>query len=179
MNPVYLSTSSTSTKQLVAEAGYPQGIELRMLLIALPQHHRAGELLQGMLAKAGIKAVLEPLERLAAIDKNLAGDFDMWPMGRVYMPDPDNQCRDLCSYGSGNRSGLDNKDLDKLFEEGRSTFDLKKRHEAYAKVDRLRVEEAFVPTISVSPEPIFTQKYVLGLDTEWENYDPRSVWLDK
>jgi ABC-type transport system substrate-binding protein len=166
-------------KQLMAEAGFAQGVDIRMLLIATPQHQKAGEILQGMMAKAGFKVVLDPLERLAAIDKAKAFNFDIWPLGRVFYADPDAQCRDLCSTASGNWSGQKNLEMDKLFDEGRSTFDVKKRHEAYVKIDKMRADELRVHTVSVSPEPMFTQKYVKGLDTDWETYELRSVWLDK
>jgi peptide/nickel transport system substrate-binding protein len=49
-------------KQLVTEAGYPQGIKTKLLTLNAPENVAAATAVQDMLAKAGINAELDPVD---------------------------------------------------------------------------------------------------------------------
>ncbi|MCL4535155.1 MAG: ABC transporter substrate-binding protein [Bacteroidetes bacterium] len=168
-------------KQLMKEAGYENGIDFKLLLIAQPAHVQVSELFKNMLDKIGVRLTLQPAERTETINMTKSGNFDIYTVGVGYRPDPDAQTRNLATYGFGNWTGHQNKALDDCMAEGRSTYDDKKRDEAYRKCDRIRHEDAYLLTFYTISDEVFVQKYVEGFNTEWstETYDFRETWLNK
>ncbi len=65
-------------KALLAEAGYPDGFETTLRLPPPPYARRGGELIAAMLAEAGIRARIEPMEWAAWLEKVFKGkDYDL------------------------------------------------------------------------------------------------------
>ncbi len=168
-------------KQLMTEAGFPNGIDLKLLLIAQPAHVQVSELFKNQLERIGVRLTLQPAERTETINMTKSGNFDIYTVGVGYRPDPDAQTRNLSTYGFGNWTGHQNKALDDCMTEGRSTYDDKKRDEAYRKCDRIRHEDAYILPYYTVSSSVFVQKYVEGFDTEWsgETYNFRATWLNK
>ncbi len=168
-------------KQLMNEAGYPNGIDLGILLIAQPAHVQVSELFKNMLDRIGVRLALQPAERTETINMTKSGNFDIYTVGVGYRPDPDAQTRNLTTYGFGNWTGHQNKALDDCMAEGRSSYDDKKRDETYKKCDRIRHEDAYILPFYTVSSSVFLQKYVEGFDTEWsgETYQFRATWLNK
>jgi peptide/nickel transport system substrate-binding protein len=112
---------------------------------------RAAPVFQQQLKEVGIDVVLSPLDPPAYIKKIVdEADYDMgWFSGGVYAMDPNvssiyYECDNWTPRGA-NTTHYCNKDLDKLFVEGRSTADLNKRKEIYHQVAKILNED--VPTL--------------------------------
>jgi peptide/nickel transport system substrate-binding protein len=133
-------------KQLMAEAGYPGGIDVTLDFISRPEDLQNAQLYQQMLEQIGIRLTLQPSERVAWVQKTLAGDYDFSAF-QTGVPRPDSDLTltaYLATKGTSAWVGLDNPEIDRLLAEGRSTYDLQKRVAAYNKVQTMVHEEAYV-----------------------------------
>lgn len=61
-DPGLVETNIEKAKELLAEAGYPDGLTIKMISSQMPSYATMDQLLQAQLAKAGIKLELEPVE---------------------------------------------------------------------------------------------------------------------
>jgi peptide/nickel transport system substrate-binding protein len=133
-------------KQLMAEAGLAGGIDVTLDFISRPEDNQNAQLYQQMLEKIGVRLTLQPSERVAWVQKTLAGDYDFAAF-QTGVPRPDTDLTMtayLATKGTSAWVGLDNPAIDKLLEEGRSTYDPAKRVEAYNKVQTMVHDEAYV-----------------------------------
>ncbi len=167
-------------KQLVKEAGFPDGVEVTQSVIARQPEQRIGEMQQQMWAQAGIKGQLEALERLAFNDKLLANRFDtgFWRDSTVAL-DPDYTFRRFAKGGASNFSNYYNPELEKCFTEGRSNYDEAKRAEIYKRCQRIVYEDAAIGSGYRMPEIKVYNKAVKGHTVQFIFNDLRRVWLDK
>ncbi len=142
-----------AARQLLEASGWKlngQGIRekdgkpLRLQLMSLERYSQEAQLVQGMLKEIGVEVSIEMLEAGALLEKAAKGDFEMTVMGSIEQ-DPDALYDDMHSsqIGGMNDSGIDNKQLDRLLEAGRSTLDMEQRKKVYADVQRLAVQEAY------------------------------------
>jgi peptide/nickel transport system substrate-binding protein len=171
---------SARAKQLLAEAGQKEGVEVRMLTFTFPEYLQAAEVYQTMVAESGFKLVIDPLERLAWIAK--AQKFEGWEIafwGWGSVADPDTISRNLVSTGLGNWSGVANKERDELMAQGRSSYDPARRAEAYKKVWQTVYDEAHILFTYQNYQNLTMQKHVQGLSTEWVDWEAREAWLNK
>jgi peptide/nickel transport system substrate-binding protein len=168
------------SKQLLKEAGMPDGFTMRMLTFDITDYQRAAELYQGMLSKVGIKLVPDILERLAWIAK--AQTFEGWDAalwGWNAVTENDSISRNLVSTDLGNWSGVVNPERDKLMAQGRQTSDPAQRHQIYKRVWETVYEEANINfTIKIFSNLTY-RKNVHGLRVEYgESWEPREAWIE-
>jgi peptide/nickel transport system substrate-binding protein len=131
-------------KQILSQAGYPNGLDLGLLLISREPDRTMAPVIQSYLEAVGIRTEIMELERLMAIEKANAGDWDLYQaMAGLPQPDTqvlmDNQWR---TNGAWNRSGYSNAEMDALLDELSVTFEPKKRIELYHKMQRKLLDEA-------------------------------------
>ena len=65
-------------KELLAEAGYPNGVDIGEIVVAAGRNEAYATVLQANLAEAGITAKLTALEYGAAVDRSAIQDFDLY-----------------------------------------------------------------------------------------------------
>jgi peptide/nickel transport system substrate-binding protein len=133
-------------KQLLAEAGFPNGLELTL---NGPQGRyvrdkEVAEAVTGQLAKAGIKATLRTYEFVAYLN-NLIYKHKGGPVWLIGWGTPTIDAETI--YGPLFRTGANlttysNPDLDRLFDEAQTIMDEKKRLEQYHRINKLWVEDA-------------------------------------
>lgn len=99
---------------------------------------------QAQLSKLGWEIEPVVIEYATAVDQVIARNYDVAEsqmVGAGITIDPG----DLASYyetdGSANYAGYSNPDLDKLFDEARTTLDVAKQKELYAQVQQILVED--------------------------------------
>lgn len=99
---------------------------------------------QAQLSKLGWEIDPVVIEYATAVDQVIAHSFDVAEsqmVGAGITIDPG----DLASYyqtdGSSNSSGYSNPDLDKLFDEARTTLDVDKQKDLYAQIQQILVED--------------------------------------
>ncbi|MGQ9602430.1 MAG: ABC transporter substrate-binding protein [Candidatus Bipolaricaulia bacterium] len=122
-------------KELLAEAGYPNGFKAKM---KLPQpyepHIRTGEIIADQLKEVGIELELEIIEWgrwLSEVYTN--ADYDLTVIGHIGRLDP---AAMLSGYGPARpdyyyRRGYSNPDLDELMVKGETTVDEAQRKVIY------------------------------------------------
>ena len=139
-----------AAKELLAEAGYPDGFEMTITCDESQQRHDIAEMVQEMLSPLGITVEIRPMERGAYIDKVIAGELECFSLGWT----SDTGDPDYALYASfhssqhgaaGNMSFYTNEEVDELLQTGRTSTDPEVRKEAYLKAQEIIWEE--VPCI--------------------------------
>ncbi|HLR64615.1 MAG TPA: glutathione ABC transporter substrate-binding protein [Pseudogracilibacillus sp.] len=134
-------------KELLAEAGYEDGFTTTIWTNDSEQRMDTAIVVQSQLDEIGIDVEIEELEWGAYLERTANGDHDMFILGwSTVTSDADYGLYPLfhsSQHGSpGNRSFLDNEEVDKLLEDARMATDQDERQELYSEVQELLVEEA-------------------------------------
>ncbi len=170
-------------KQLLAEAGLPNGFAFSILCAAsyeggLP----VAQVIQSQLKQIGVAANLEVVEWGTYIDRWVKRDYQGIVELRGGGADPDRFLyRMLHSTGSVNNFLFKNAQVDELLEKGRSAVDYKTRKNVYDAAQKLIVEKAPVIFLYVGNENAAMQKYVKGFNVMPNGalYYLEETWLDK
>lgn len=140
-------------KQLIAEAGYPDGFTVKMKIISAENYTKPAEIIQEQLRQVGITLEIEKMERGAWFsDVFNGGDFEItYYAVPIVVIDPDfatySTFHSSMINGKGNFNNVSNPELDKLLEKGRASQDDAERAEIYKKVvEIVRDESYIVPT---------------------------------
>jgi len=169
-------------RQLMAEAGYADGIDVTVDFISRPEDTQNIQLYQQMLQQIKVRMTLQPSERVAWVQKMLSGDYAMGTFLSGVRPDPDLVLGyRFAKGGPGNYALWETPELDKLFEEGRTTYDTAKRQEVYEKASNIIGEEAYVGFVWRRSGAAAMRKTVQGFVPVWGGVISNSTeyWLDK
>lgn len=139
-------------KQLVAEAGYPNGVDVTMRVISASNYTKPAEVVQAQLKEIGINISIEAMERASWFDIcYTGGDFDI----TIYANPVQVIDADFGAYpfmhsseanGGNNYMGINIPELDELLDKARLSTDEEERKELYLKVcEIVRDESLFVP----------------------------------
>ena len=139
-------------KQLLAEAGHPDGFDCTLLSTAqYGMHSSTAEISQAYLSMIGINATLDLPDWATRVQKGNAGEYDIAVMGTsADSNDPDGIARIIdptlpTSFVAS--TGLDIPEIHELLAEGRSTFDTEARKKVYEKLEGIAIEE--VPIVGL------------------------------
>jgi peptide/nickel transport system substrate-binding protein len=129
-------------KKLLADAGYPNGFETRLTYgTYMSQIQEQAEAIAADLAKVGIKATLEPLERAVMWDNYKGKKLQMYIYWWDDAPEPDRYVYSL--FNSKSRDYYyKNAKVDELLEKGRTIMDRGERAKVYAEVDHFLYDDA-------------------------------------
>ncbi|MCL4534109.1 MAG: ABC transporter substrate-binding protein [Bacteroidetes bacterium] len=168
-------------RQLVKDAGYPNGVDVEHLIIAREPDQSLVQAVKQSWDAAGLRTTVEPCERTACIQRTRAGDFEAYAFGTSGSPEPDTIASYILPGGANNRIGYDNPDVTSLMSEARSTYDSKQRADIYKKVQQILFEDAPYGTTYLVMESIVFNKAVKGLKVQFTSdvMDYDEVWLDK
>jgi peptide/nickel transport system substrate-binding protein len=135
-------------KKLLAEAGHPNGIDVRFLTgpaIVEPGLRQTSEAIVADLAKVGIRTQQRYIGEIGPyvtqVKEGKAGPMFEWSWGYYSVFDADAILYDVLRCGEA-YSYYCNKELDDLIDAGRSTLDAKRRQETYARAQRILFEDA-------------------------------------
>jgi peptide/nickel transport system substrate-binding protein len=167
-------------KDLLREAGYPNGIEVTLDTIARQPELRISEVLQSMWNAAGLKTTINAIERLAWIDKvNTAKKFDAAIWGGPMMFDPGFTGLYLKTGAAQNWGSYSNPEVDKLIDQADASYDAKEREQMYKRIQRLVYEDAYISYGYVLPTFKATTSKLMGVKFQWTRVDLNEAWLDK
>ncbi|MBI2304441.1 MAG: hypothetical protein HYU86_06800 [Chloroflexi bacterium] len=136
-------------KEKLKEAGVPDNFEFTLSVAsAFPDWVQQGEMIQSMLAKIGVKAKLELVERAKMSTLRNAGDFEAESVGSSGDTEPH---QDLVGkfYSKGARpknfdpNNPDTKKVDALIEKGDSVYDIEERRATYSELQKLLIDLAY------------------------------------
>jgi peptide/nickel transport system substrate-binding protein len=160
-------------KQLLTDAGYPNGVDIEVKVINRPAEKRSVEVLQGMWEKAGIRAKINLLDRLPWVDDGRSGKFE--GLSHVNSSSVDPLLQQPTRTGSTyNWPGYSNPEMDKLWQQATAEYDGAKRVEIYKQIQKLIYDDAFHLIGYMYPDTSAISKKVQNLTLQ-QNY--RYVWL--
>ena len=163
--PAFNTFDIAKAKELLKEAGYPNGFKTKIWINDNPTRRDIAVILQDQLKQIGIDAEIETLEWGAYLEGTARGEHEMFILGWVTVPgDPDYGLFPLLhpsSFGgAGNRAFYDNPQVSKLLEEARNTIDPDKRKELYEQVQLIVQEELPYYVICFQSQNIAMKKSV-------------------
>ncbi|MBY2915361.1 ABC transporter substrate-binding protein [Rhizobium leguminosarum] len=158
--------NAAKAKQLLADAGVAPGTEISIYTLGGSQDEmQIATAAQQMWAAAGIKLKIEQIDKATRAAKQKASDFQMvvstWTND---IADP-NEATSYFAYFpliQSYRSGWQNKDVDKLYEDSQVEADAAKRAAQYAKIQEVFKEGAPIVYMYESPYPVALSKKVKG-----------------
>ncbi|QDS34275.1 glutathione ABC transporter substrate-binding protein [Brevibacillus brevis] len=155
-------------KQLLAEAGYPNGFKAKIALNDNKARISVAEVLQQQLKPIGIDLQLDVMEFGAYIEAASKGETDLFMSGWGNATgDPDYNQANLYhskAHGApGNHSFYNNPEVDKLIDEGRRETDPEKRKKLYEKAQQIEMNEAPLIPFRFSENLAAIQKNVQGV----------------
>lgn len=151
-------------RQLLAEAGYPNGFSTR--IVTSPTYEggiAVAQVIQEQLRAIGVNATLENIEWGTYINRWVARDFDTMIELRGGDPDPDRFLyRTFHSTGAVNNFLFKDSAIDRLLERGRVNVDPDRRKAVYDELQRALIEAAPAVFLYVPMETQVLQGYVRG-----------------
>jgi peptide/nickel transport system substrate-binding protein len=172
---------AAKAKQLLTEAGYPNGINIQLNLIQRSAEVRMSEALKSMFDAVGFNVQLNTLERTAWVQAAQGMQYEMGMNRPAVRGDPDLQSTELLCKAPGNWARYCNTEFDKCFEQGRSEYDDAKRIEIYKRCQRILYEDAIFGTTYMLPENIVYSKKVENLQVQFysDRFNARAAWLNR
>jgi peptide/nickel transport system substrate-binding protein len=176
-------------RQLLAEAGYPEGKDLPPLELWTSSKHTAvlqeQEAIKQNLERLGIRVELFTAQNWNQFRTEVVGKH----LGAMYryswfadFPDPDNFLFSLFhSQSSENCANYSNPVVDHLLEQARSEGDYLKRIELYRQAEKLIMTDAPVVNLMYYTGEYLFQPYVQGIELNalGARYIPmKKIWLD-
>lgn len=152
-------------KQLLAEAGMPNGFSCQLLSTSSPLVHQAtAEVLQQNLRDIGIDAQLRLHDWTTRVAMGNRGQYDLAIMGSVInWPDPDSLSLFLDGPASYSRSfGFKSERMNAIFAEGRRESDPAKRRAIYDELQRASAEECPIVWLALRSQAFGVQARVKG-----------------
>ncbi|GIV80623.1 MAG: ABC transporter substrate-binding protein [Litorilinea sp.] len=169
-------------RQLLAEAGYPDGIELELMPTTQYQETvRAAQVLQQQLAEAGITATINALEWSEWLEKEGNFQYDAYICNWNGLIDADQYY--YLQHHTGlifNFTGYSNPEFDRLVEEGRSISDFEERYKIYEQANKILVDDAPYVYMYNKQEIRAYRPYVKGFTVRPDQANNFwTVWLDQ
>lgn len=176
----------TRAKQLLAEAGYPNGFRTTLMVTSGygPQYVRQAEWLVEDLAKIGIKVELEEVEYATYFSSRWPGEkYDMGVGPQTPFLEPDEHLRvQLHSDGARNWYNISDPKLDKMVTEQARNSDPDERTKEIKEIQR------YVLTDVVNPINVWDRPVEVFVQPSVRNHNPQpaygfqelaSTWLDQ
>lgn len=175
------SFDMNKAKQLVKEAGFPDGVDVVDDFFHVEVMQRTAEAFKQTWDQVGIRTTLNVSERTAFVSKLQAGNFQVANSIRQWGDsDPDAYSNRLTSTGPFNFAHFENTDLDKCMEEGRNTIEDAKRAEIYKRCQRIIYEQVPYDQIWFTPYALVVNKKVKGWEPQFfSRVRLRQAWLDR
>ena len=152
-NDPYREGNVAKAKQLLKEAGHPNGVTLNTIVRNETVILNLATIAKAQLKKAGINLQFEVMDRAAHRKRQRAHKFDVSPSHLTYAPDPDTLFYRFFRTGQRNNYGeYNNPEYDKLVQKGQQTIDDKKRRPIYRKALELLNHD--MPTLFLGHLPI-------------------------
>ena len=133
-------------KELLAEAGYEDGLKIKLTTSDSQIRVDIAEILQNQLGQIGIEVETEILENATYLDRIIDRDVQMYILGwTTNTGDADYGLYETFYTGMpswSNTAGYSNPEVDKLLDIGRQSSDQEVRLEAYYEVQQLIVDDA-------------------------------------
>lgn len=174
----YKEYSPEKAKALLAEAGYPDGIELELSVIAREPDNTMCQLIQEQMKESNITIKLEALERLAWVDKIRTNRGGQLGVGKITIRglDPCQQYLSVLQYIDPQYC----QDLDQMRLDGAKVYDQTERKAIYDAFQKQHLDNAMKILLGQNPRyACFTNK-LHGMTARLNGtLDFTYAWLEK
>ncbi len=167
------------SKQLLAEAGYPDGITLELSYYSSSDNRRMGEFLQGMMAESGITLELNEMDSSAYTPFLNSRQQEAAICTTVCsLREPYQTLKNLysasCGEG-GNRVNYNNPEYDEMLNAAIAESDETKRNEMYAEIQQYLYDNVvYIPLYNMKVQTA-TRSNIRGFDmiypTSYQRYN--------
>jgi peptide/nickel transport system substrate-binding protein len=170
-------------KQLLAEAGYPDGFKTSILSWAQYAFlSNAAIVIQEQLKQIGIEAELELQENAIYLENYFAGNFDLSVTGTSAYVDPNDVV--LANFGTGesnNGIGYSNPEMDELIAQAMEETDQAERARIYRRIQEIILEDVVWVNLFIANQYEAMKVYVMGYEhiPTGSNRSFQDVWLDQ
>ncbi len=143
----YYAYNPAKARELLREAGYPEGFSFQIIITALPETLDIVEVIQQYLQNVGIKISITQLEWSSFKDMVSKGKADsFWLSWWADYPDAENFLYPLFHSGNqgagGNRTFYKNHKVDQLIENAQQASDKAARMRFYHEAEKIIIREA-------------------------------------
>jgi len=176
------SYNPTKAKELLTQAGYPNGLKVKLSFTSREPDKTIIQLIQSQLKKVGIEGEIETYDRLAFNSKWTKREGEIG-LNFAPVPKPDPYLQYEIFFGSqanNNFTGYASKQFDDLLAQSKATYDVEKRKELYKDLQQLLLEDS--PEIFLFHLPLFEAhvKKLQGFRADPEGgWILRDAWLQK
>ena len=168
-------------RQLLAQAGYPDGFTMEFMTWNLPYMVTPAQLIQDMLKQIGITTTLKPLDMAQYFNRMFKFDYDFALHVNGAGLDPEEY---LVKYFGGPKERVTyawkNEEVWRLIEEQRKILDKEKRAAMIQKIQRLILQDAPNVNLYTPIEFSVAKPYVHRTlyKNSYQSY-PELYWMEK
>ncbi|MCL4466955.1 MAG: ABC transporter substrate-binding protein [Chloroflexi bacterium] len=183
LNQTYNKRDVAKAKQLLKDAGYENGFDVKMLATrSRPGYTELAEQLQSDLKDAGIRVTLDIQDEAAWRPKFIDGNFQMatHTFGRNNKVPASMFEQAVVWRPDKNSAQFKSDQFTSLTKQASSTMDQEKAKPIYKQINQLIIDECFTLTVAPQPRPSVEYKYSKGFQSNLDSYPMfESTWLDK
>jgi len=168
----YQQRDVARAKELLAEAGYPDGIELEIAFVnvaSLASYARASEVVIQHAAEAGIRIKAVPVDYAAATALQTQGSYVMYTGTGTMIVDVDPDSYYVASHSSSARSTCKDPELDSLIEAQRVESDVEKRKAIVNELNHRIADQVYAITLMAM------QNRFEVWSSDVKGYEPRPI----
>ena len=157
------SLDQNRARELLAEAGYPDGLEIPIRTIGGGTFDSFAQVLQGSLNQVGITSPIELMDQAAFLNDLFIGQYDIGLVAISLGADGDAWSIVFTSDGGMNFTGYTNPEIDRLFDHGRVITDANERIQTYSEIAQLINDSAaFIPVYFTSTSYVHPSNLRMG-----------------
>jgi peptide/nickel transport system substrate-binding protein len=170
-------------KQLLAQAGYPNGLELAMWTTEgrYLKDRQIAEVVQGQLSKVGVKLKIQVMEYGSYVDALARHEQQMWLIGWAFSKHPDSYFTGCFhSASKANWSNYKNPALDSLIDEAVKVTDPEASKKLYWEIQKVLIDDAVaIPIYYMQGIYATTSKVHDFVAHPMEVFDLSKTWVAK
>lgn len=186
-NP-FLQYNPERAKELLAEAGYADGFDVEMITITVPEYESLAEIVQENLRQIGIRANIDAREGAQFSAAYRDGSYELFVNAHGFRADP---VYKLNQYGAPDEppqsfwynwpNGWRNEQMEELYDQAISTFDVEERVPLIHELQRMGLEEATFVYLVVPERIDVVRSRVKNwfIDFMDFNHALRTVWVSE
>jgi peptide/nickel transport system substrate-binding protein len=167
-------------KRWLAEAGYPHGFEVELIVGAPHDNVKDAQVVQDQLGKIGITVYVKTMELAQYYNKTYAYDYSMSVHTMLSGEEPEESLRPyFVAHATYYRWG--NKEVQRLIEEQAKVLDQAQRVEMIHKIQRLILDDApntflYTPVYHIGVQP-WVKNYIVPTNLYDQRYE--EVWIER
>lgn len=173
-----VSSDVETAKQLLAEAGYPNGTSFEVMAYG-SEYLGACQVIQAELNQIGINLVINEVDSAGLVSRNNESDFDTMVYGRAFGTCAEDIRPQYVKGFIGNRAKYENPEIRQLLDKGIQVFTDEERLPIYKEIQTIAANDcAYIP-LYYPVEYVACVNGVSGVDFCSSNFDMSYIVIQK